>query len=141
MDDFCKFRIIHNFEYPAFREDLVKHVCGWFTNGLAHIVTTYITNLTTLQGCQDDLLTILLNEIGQVVKTVGLCQFNGAKVKDDASYHYLKETRSSLATLFLGIIHIAPEIAKNPSQARTKEYLNSQNSYRQSLLRGFQMEL
>ena len=72
---------------------------------------------------------ILFNEIGQVVKTVGLCQFNGAKVKDEASYHYLKDTRSSLATLFLGIIHIAPEIAKNPSQARSSEYLDNCHTY------------
>ena len=50
----------------SFREVLVKHLCGWFTNGLAQMVTACMTNFPMLQGCQEDLLIILFSEIGQV---------------------------------------------------------------------------
>ena len=46
---------------------------------------------------------------------MGLCEFNGARHADEASYHYLKETRASLASLFVGVLHMAPEIAEHTS--------------------------
>ena len=103
--------------HRSLREDLVKHVCGWFTNGLAQMVTACITDVSLLQSCPDALITALLSEIGQVVRAVGLCQFHGSKRADETSYHYLKETRSSLANLFLGVINKAPEMAENLSEA------------------------
>ena len=104
------------------QEELVKHVCGFFSRGLAHLViTSYfsetINSWTLASGTPPALVSSIFEEIGSIVKMIGLCSHGssvGSRVTrvEEASYLYLRETRDSLANLMNEMLRMAPEIGK-----------------------------
>ena len=106
----------------------MKHVCAWFSKdkGLANTVTSGILQAHVLVGNSEELLIGIFGEIEAIVTTVGLCA--GHESNDQASYDYLRETRSALTAMYIEVVKMAPTLVQHVPDRVTKAVLQRLSS-------------
>ena len=97
------------------KEELVKTSCCWFSAevGLASVTMAFLSKKESLMT-ENGQIALLFEEIGRVVKAVGLCP---ASTSQDLSYTYLKETRLALSMIFNETMKCFVSLSSQPSQS------------------------
>ena len=117
------------------KEDVVKHICLWFSQeklGMAHLLNTCVLQSNQLIQCDEKLVGIIFHEIGAIMRLVGLCPLPSQKASKarsatksaltsvastennsidvEFSYNYLKDTRSALISVVRNILQVFPDL-------------------------------
>ena len=105
------------------KEEIVKHICNWFSHYMAQILNA-VLQPNHLHHCDEDLRRVIFNEIGFVMRLIGLCPLalksststssSSLPVpKSETSYCYLKDARNALISVVRNILTSYPTIASH----------------------------